>query len=237
MKGGGGGQFFHSEAAGGRFLCLLLFRRCSRNKLGLDCVCACVSSVMWLLVTLWIVAYQVPLSMGFAMLSSRGSSRPRDWASRVSFSSCIAGGFFTAEPSRIRLIMVKMHLKTRIKSRLSMLLLEVILVFTHVDTGRSVQLSGFFFLLPSSQLWNPCFKITIVRSPECKTDNPICSQTWGSYTHHCENHSFHPMEKGTATHSSILAWRIPRTEEPGQLQSMGSQRVRTQLSSQHNTTI
>ena len=34
-----------------------------------------------------------------------------------------------------------------------------------------------------------------------------------------------PLEKGTATHSSILAWRIPWTEEPGRLQSMGSQRV------------
>ena len=34
-----------------------------------------------------------------------------------------------------------------------------------------------------------------------------------------------PLEKGTATHSSILAWRIPRTEGPGGLQSMGSQRV------------
>ena len=33
-------------------------------------------------------------------------------------------------------------------------------------------------------------------------------------------------EKGMTTHSSILAWRIPRTEEPGGLQSMGSQRVR-----------
>ena len=32
-----------------------------------------------------------------------------------------------------------------------------------------------------------------------------------------------------ATHSSILAWRIPRTEEPGQLQSMGSHRVRQEL--------
>ena len=31
------------------------------------------------------------------------------------------------------------------------------------------------------------------------------------------------MEKGTATHSSILAWRIPWAEEPGGLQSMGSQ--------------
>ena len=35
-----------------------------------------------------------------------------------------------------------------------------------------------------------------------------------------------PLEKGMATHSSILAWRIPWTEEPCRLQSMGSQRVR-----------
>ena len=34
-----------------------------------------------------------------------------------------------------------------------------------------------------------------------------------------------PLEKGTATHSSILAWRIPWTEEPGGLQSMGLPRV------------
>ena len=34
-----------------------------------------------------------------------------------------------------------------------------------------------------------------------------------------------PLEEGMATHSSILAWRIPRTAEPGGLQSMGSQRV------------
>ena len=35
-----------------------------------------------------------------------------------------------------------------------------------------------------------------------------------------------PLEKGMATHSSVLAWKIPWTEEPGRLQSMGSQRVR-----------
>ena len=34
-----------------------------------------------------------------------------------------------------------------------------------------------------------------------------------------------PLEKGMATHSSILAWRVPWTEEPGRLQSMGLQRV------------
>ena len=36
---------------------------------------------------------------------------------------------------------------------------------------------------------------------------------------------FHALEKAMATHSSTLAWKIPRTEEPGGLQSMGSQRV------------
>ena len=35
-----------------------------------------------------------------------------------------------------------------------------------------------------------------------------------------------PLEKEIATHSSTLAWKIPWTEEPGGLQSMGSQRVR-----------
>ena len=34
------------------------------------------------------------------------------------------------------------------------------------------------------------------------------------------------LEEGMATHSSILAWRIPWTEEPGGLESIGSQRVR-----------
>ena len=34
-----------------------------------------------------------------------------------------------------------------------------------------------------------------------------------------------PLEKGMTTHSSILAWGIPQTEEPGSLQSMGLQRV------------
>ena len=34
-----------------------------------------------------------------------------------------------------------------------------------------------------------------------------------------------PLEEGMAIRSSILAWRIPQTEEPGGLQSMGSQRV------------
>ena len=38
-----------------------------------------------------------------------------------------------------------------------------------------------------------------------------------------------PREQGMATHSSVLAWRIPGTEEPGGLQSMGSKESQTQL--------
>ena len=41
-----------------------------------------------------------------------------------------------------------------------------------------------------------------------------------------------PLEKGMSTHSSILAWRIAWTEEPGRLQSMGSQRVRHNLATE-----
>ena len=39
-----------------------------------------------------------------------------------------------------------------------------------------------------------------------------------------------PLEKGKATHSSILAWEIPQTEEPGGLEFMGSQRDMTKHS-------
>ena len=39
-----------------------------------------------------------------------------------------------------------------------------------------------------------------------------------------------PLEEGMATHSSILAWRVPWTEKPGGLQSMGSQKSWTRLS-------
>ena len=44
-----------------------------------------------------------------------------------------------------------------------------------------------------------------------------------------------PLEKEMATHSSILAWRIPWTEEPVGLQSMGSQRVRHDLATKQQS--
>ena len=54
------------------------------------------------------------------------------------------------------------------------------------------------------------------------------------YNRQIDRHGFDlwedTMEKEMATHSSILAWEIPWTEEPGGLQSMGLQKTRTQLS-------
>ena len=49
---------------------------------------------------------------------------------------------------------------------------------------------------------------------------PAMQETWVQYLAREDS-----LEKGMATHSSIPAWRIPWTEEPGGLQSMGSQRV------------
>ena len=43
-----------------------------------------------------------------------------------------------------------------------------------------------------------------------------------------------PLEKQVATHSSILAWEIPWTEEPGGLQSMESQKSQTQLTTRYH---
>ena len=46
-----------------------------------------------------------------------------------------------------------------------------------------------------------------------------------------------PLEEGKATHSSVLAWRIPWTEEPDRLQSMGSQRVGHDQATKHSTAL
>ena len=46
-----------------------------------------------------------------------------------------------------------------------------------------------------------------------------------------------PLEKGVATHSSILAWRIPGTEEPGRLQSIASRRVRLDLATEQTSQL
>ena len=56
---------------------------------------------------------------------------------------------------------------------------------------------------------------SVVKNPPAKQQRQIQSLDWEDL-----------LEKEMATHSSILTWEIPCTEDPGRLQSMGSQRVR-----------
>ena len=67
----------------------------------------------------------------------------------------------------------------------------------------------------------------------CCPENPIDGGAWWAAGHGVAKTQtrlsdftftfhFHALEKETATHSGVLAWRIPWTEEPGRLQSMGS---------------
>ena len=60
-----------------------------------------------------------------------------------------------------------------------------------------------------------CGGLTAGKEPTCNVGDVGSVPGWGD-----------PLEEGMATHSSILAWRIPWTEEPGGLQSMGSHGVR-----------
>ena len=67
-------------------------------------------------------------------------------------------------------------------------------------------------------------------------ENPMDGGAWWAAVHGADkswtllsdftfNFHFHSLEKEMATHSSVLAWRIPRTGQPGGLPSMGSHRV------------
>ena len=69
-------------------------------------------------------------------------------------------------------------------------------------------------------LYNIMYPVTILVAQTAK-NLPAMRETWVQSLDQED-----PLEKGTTTHSSILAWRIPWTEEPGGLQSMGLQRVR-----------
>ena len=74
-------------------------------------------------------------------------------------------------------------------------------VVLHVLTGTT------------SRIWASQVAL-VVKNPPAMQETWVQSLGWED-----------PLEKGMATHSSILAWRIPWTEEPGGLQSMGLQRV------------
>ena len=70
------------------------------------------------------------------------------------------------------------------------------------------------FLMPSPIILEGFPDDLVVKNPPAKQETWIWSLGWED-----------PLEKEMATHYNILVWRIPWTEEPGQLQSMGSQRV------------
>ena len=53
----------------------------------------------------------------------------------------------------------------------------------------------------------------------------LVARSWTRLSDFTFTFHFHALEKETATHSSVLAWRIPGTAEPGGLPSMGSHRV------------
>ena len=85
-----------------------------------------------------------------------------------------------------------------------------------LSSGKSHQVGQFPQLDPNSQLSQPirAAASTTVRHLPTVRETRVQSPGWEPL-----------LEKETATHSSILAWRIPWTEESGGLQSMGSQRV------------
>ena len=80
-------------------------------------------------------------------------------------------------------------------------------------TGSRVQES--ILLLPVS------FRVLAYLMAQMVKNLPTMQETWAQSLGQKD-----PMEKGMTTHSGVLVWRIPWTEEPGGLQSMVSQRVR-----------
>ena len=64
---------------------------------------------------------------------------------------------------------------------------------------------------------------SVVTNLPAKQETQVQSQGWED-----------PLEKELETHSSILAWEIPWTEEPGKVQSMGSQKIRHELAKINN---
>ena len=76
-----------------------------------------------------------------------------------------------------------------------------------------IRLSPLNLRCPSA-IQRPHLLAQMVKNPPAMQETQVQSLGWENL-----------LEKGTAIHSSILAWRIPWTEESGRLQSMGSQRV------------
>ena len=94
-------------------------------------------------------------------------------------------------------------------------------VVHHVSCARRLVTRSYDLVMNGScmylvtTLWVVCFLVAqMVKNLPALWETQVKSLDWED-----------SLEKGMTTHSSILAWRIPWTEEPGRLQSMGSQRV------------
>ena len=84
----------------------------------------------------------------------------------------------------------------------------------HLTNDKTVMGRRFFSFLGCVYMLGGCLSDSAVKNPPAMQETQVQSLGWED-----------ALEECMATHCSILAWRIPWTEEPGGLQSMGSQRV------------
>ena len=85
---------------------------------------------------------------------------------------------------------------------------------TSLSLSFSLNTINTSFICPVLHLARASLVAQLVRNLPAMQETQVTSLGWED-----------PLEKEMATHSSTLAWKIPRTEKPGGLQSMGSQKV------------
>ena len=137
--------------------------------------------------------------------------------------------------------------KTLISQRFVFFFLPPLCNFVDVNKNENRMLSSFTGQHPSSKSDGCCLSLSMCLSSfvgdgngtplrySC-LENPMDGGAWWTAVHGVAKSQtrlsdftftfhFHALEKEMATHSSVLAWRIPGTGEPGELPSMGSHRV------------
>ena len=181
-----------------------------------------------------------------AMSSCKESSWPRDQTC-VSWDSCTAGRFFTAEPpGKPATVLILDKYRSAVAKTFSSLLLFFIRASVLLSFLSSalvgilpLVLFPFYFIdgIFSILLLSHMEKAMAPHSSTLALKNPMDGGAWWAVVHGVAGSRirlsdftftfhFHALEKEMATHSSILAWRVPGTGEPGGLLSVGSHRVR-----------
>ena len=98
---------------------------------------------------------------------------------------------------------------------------ESVMPSNHLILFKKTRVSHLFYFVDISLLYVFAFLYRYKRASQVAQmvkNLPVMQETWAPSLDQED-----PLEKGMATHSGILAWRIPWAEEPGGLQSMGSQ--------------